>query len=160
MELIREAVPIVAWLRQNEPARRARVEMFIRVCDGVRHAHEQGVVHRDLKPANILVGTDGQPKIIDFGIARNTEDEQRSAELTRTGMLLGTVNYMSPEQLAIGATEVVGRTDVYTLGVILYETLCDASPYALHQLSLPHAMRTVIEQEPAAPADHAWKASW
>ena len=100
----------------------ARVGLLARVCDAVQHAHDQGVIHRDLKPANILVEETGQPKVLDFGVARATDaDLLTAAGLTQTGQLLGTPSYMSPEQVAADPAAIDHRADVYALGVILFE---------------------------------------
>src|SRR5262249_50277507 len=99
MEFVR-GLPLDAYARQRALTPPARLELLARVCDAVQHAHDQGVIHRDLKPANILVEETGQPKVLDFGVARATEaDLLTGAGLTRTGELLGTPNYMSPEQV-------------------------------------------------------------
>lgn len=113
---------------------RERLEVFVRICDGVQHAHERGVVHRDLKPANILVTPDGHVKILDFGIARILGDESgrsagSDAAQTQTGQLLGTLAYMSPEQVGGRPSEIDARCDVYALGVILYELLAKRLPF-------------------------------
>ena len=121
--------------------------MLAKVCDAVQHAHEKGVVHRDLKPGNILVEESGQPKILDFGVAHVAAvDVLATSAQTRTGQLLGTLNYMSPEQLSAQPSELDGRSDVYTLGVILFELLANRLPYHLDQLPL-HAIARVIEQD-------------
>jgi WD40 repeat protein len=121
-----------------------------RVCDAVQHAHEQGVIHRDLKPGNILVDEAGQPKVLDFGVARATgADLLTSVDRTRTGQLVGTLSYMSPEQVAADPAALDRRSDVYTLGVILYELLADRLPYPLADLPLPEAARVIREREPS-----------
>jgi Flp pilus assembly protein TadD/predicted Ser/Thr protein kinase len=128
----------------------ARLALLAWVCDAVQHAHDQGVIHRDLKPANILVDETGQPKVLDFGVARATgTDLLTSTHHTRTGQLLGTLSYMSPEQVAANPAGVDRRSDVYALGVILYELLAHRPPYNLDGLPLPEAARVIREQEPA-----------
>jgi tetratricopeptide (TPR) repeat protein len=118
------------------------------VCDAVHHAHEHGVIHRDLKPGNILVEETGQPKVLDFGVARATDaDLPTSADRTRTGQLVGTLRYMSPEQVAANPAGLDRRSDVYTLGVILFELLAGRRPYPLEDLPLPEAARVIREQE-------------
>src|SRR5258707_11842404 len=122
----------------------ARLDLLARVCDAVHYAHEQGVIHRDLKPGNILVDDTGQPKVLDFGVARATEADLRtSTDHTRTGQLLGTLSYMSPEQVAADPTALDRRSDVYTLGVMLFELLGNRLPYPLENLSLPEAARVI-----------------
>ena len=122
--------PITAYCADRRLSLRERLRLFVRVCDGVTHAHQRGVIHRDLKPSNVLVtDLDGEPwpKIIDFGIARAMEVDARSRATTRAGTLLGTPEYMSPEQ-AEGSEDVDLRTDVYALGVVLYELLVGDLP--------------------------------
>jgi WD40 repeat protein/predicted Ser/Thr protein kinase len=126
-----------------------RVELLARVCDAVQHAHEQGVIHRDLKPANILVEETGQPKVLDFGVARATDvDLLTGAGLTRTGQLVGTPNYMSPEQVTADPAAIDRRADVYALGVILFELLAHRLPYQLDNRPLAEVARMIREEEP------------
>ena len=117
--------PITDYCDRHRLTTRERLELFSRVCEGVQHAHQKGIIHRDIKPSNVLVASDGGeavPKIIDFGVAKATE-QPLSAESMFTGMgvLLGTPEYMSPEQAQITTLDVDTRTDVYSLGVLLYE---------------------------------------
>ena len=137
MEFIR-GMPLDEYVRRHASTRRARLELLARVCDAVQHAHDKGVVHRDLKPGNILVDESGQPKVLDFGVAHVTAaDLLTTASRTRTGQLLGTLSYMSPEQIAADPAGLDGRSDVYTLGVILFELLAHRLPYHLEQLPGP-----------------------
>ncbi|MEZ6017174.1 MAG: serine/threonine-protein kinase [Planctomycetota bacterium] len=130
---------------------RGIVELFIALCDAVEHAHARGVVHRDLKPSNVLVEPSGRPKVLDFGIARTTVDEHEPGLRTRTGLLLGTLAYMAPEQ-ARGDRAAVGPSgDVYALGVMLYEALTGALPLDLEAMDLLEAVRHVCEARPARP---------
>jgi WD40 repeat protein len=126
---------------------RARVELLCEVCAAVEHAHERGVVHRDLKPSNVLVDAQGQPKVLDFGIARAVDADGRATLVTRTGELLGTLAYMAPEQLD-GAATADARTDVYALGVIAYELLSGELPLDVRSLTVAAAARVVAEDEP------------
>jgi WD40 repeat protein/predicted Ser/Thr protein kinase len=127
----------------------ARVALVARVCDAVQHAHDRGVIHRDLKPANILVEETGQPKVLDFGVARATDAHLLTAAgLTRTGQLLGTPNYMSPEQITADPAAVDRRADVYALGVILFELLAHRLPYRLEDRPLAEVARLILEQDP------------
>jgi WD40 repeat protein len=128
----------------------ARLELLARVCDAVQHAHDRGVIHRDLKPANILVDETGQPKVLDFGVARATDaDLQTTAGRTQAGQLLGTLRYMSPEQVAADPAAIDPRSDIYALGVILYELLAGRLPYPLDDLPLPEVGRVIREVEPS-----------
>ena len=135
LELI-EGAPVTTWCRENQGNLDQRLAMMEKVCQAVQHAHDRGVLHRDLKPGNVMVREiDGQPApcIIDFGIAKaldDTQDGEASLELTLEGQQVGTPAYMSPEQLAGRGGEVDVRTDVYALGVILYELLAGQRPFA------------------------------
>ena len=151
MELVRGAKPITVHAREHSLPLDERLRLFKLACEGVAHGHARGVVHRDLKPGNILVGDDGHPKVIDFGIARGMEDELAAqTRVTRTGQLLGTLHFMAPEQFVDGkGTAVVdARTDVYALGVVLYELVSGVRPYELDGKLMHEASRIVREVEP------------
>ncbi len=151
MELV-PGVPITEYARTRKLSRGALLRLFVQVCRGVQHAHQKGVIHRDLKPSNILVTEqdgDPVPKIIDFGIAKALEDDPSQVTLTREGQLVGTLEYMSPEQ-ATGGTEALDtRSDVYSLGIILYQLLTEHLPYTTQGLSLADALQTVARATPA-----------
>jgi len=148
MELV-EGQTLLRALDERSPTRAQRLELLARIGDAVHHAHQKGVVHRDLKPANILIMHDGSPKILDFGISRLIDDETPGATaVTATGELIGTIGYMSPEQLAGSASSADVRSDVYALGVIGYEMLVELPPLDLSGASLPEAARVVREEEP------------
>jgi tetratricopeptide (TPR) repeat protein len=128
---------------------RERLELFVKICDAVHHAHQKGVIHRDLKPANIVVDNTGQPKVLDFGIARSTDADLQTATLvTQAGQLVGTVPYMSPEQVAGDPHGIDTRSDVYSLGVIVYELLTGRLPIAVLNRSVAEAARMIQHNEP------------
>src|SRR5438093_11134234 len=124
MELI-EGVPITDYCDRARLSTRERLELFIPVCQAVQHAHQKGIIHRDLKPSNILVGLyDGKPvpKVIDFGVAKATGPRLTEQSVyTEVGSLIGTLEYMSPEQAELNNFDIDTRSDIYSLGVILYE---------------------------------------
>lgn len=171
MELIRGR-PLLEHVNACHLGTRERIEMLARIADAVHHAHQRGVIHRDLKPANILVeaaetqagqvsksgetssGTRneaiGQPKILDFGVARATDSDIHAVTLqTDVGQLIGTVPYMSPEQVAGDPSQLDMRSDVYALGVILYELLAGRLPLEVRNRAIPDAVRIIREEEPS-----------
>jgi non-specific serine/threonine protein kinase/serine/threonine-protein kinase len=147
MELI-HGMPLVEYADERKLGPRQRMELMIQVCDAVQHAHQRGIIHRDLKPGNILVDEAGQPKILDFGLARITDSDSQATRQTDMGQLLGTVPYMSPEQVVADPSSIDVRSDVYTLGVILYLLLAGKLPYTLTR-HLHEAVRTIQEVDPA-----------
>ncbi|MEP7346228.1 MAG: tetratricopeptide repeat protein, partial [Gemmatimonadaceae bacterium] len=126
-----------------------RLELFSRVCDAVHYAHQKGVIHRDLKPANILVDASGQPKILDFGVARLTDVDVQATRQTSVGEVIGTLQYMSPEQVSADPDDIDIRSDVYSLGVILYELLSGQLPYDLARKLIFEAARIILVDDPA-----------
>ncbi len=150
MELIR-GTALDQHVRAHAPDVPARLALVARVCDAVQHAHDKGVIHRDLKPGNVLVDETGQPKVLDFGVARATDLEaQTAAGRTQIGQLLGTLGYMSPEQVEADPARIDTRSDVYALGAILFELLAGRPLYDLDGLPLPEAARVVRDQDPPA----------
>lgn len=152
MELIKGRT-LSAHAERQHLGPRQRLELVARVCDAVQHAHQMGVIHRDLKPGNILVDDAGQPKILDFGVARvTTEDAQLTALQTDVGQLVGTLPYMSPEQVGGYPDDLDTRSDVYSLGVVAYQLLTGRLPYNLRNRTIPEMTRIIAEQEPT-PVD-------
>jgi tetratricopeptide (TPR) repeat protein len=149
MELIRgQSLTIHVEAHQLET--RQRLALMARICDAVHHAHQRGLIHRDLKPGNIVVDETGQPKILDFGVARMAESDAEITRQTSAGQIVGTLSYMSPEQLVADPLELDIRSDVYSLGVILYELLAGRLPYNINPRKLPEAMSTIREDDPTA----------
>ncbi len=145
-----DGAPLHLYVHQSGLALEQLLVVYGKVCDAVEHAHRRGVIHRDLKPSNILVDREGEPKILDFGLARplvQTEEQQ----LTITHEVMGTLQYMAPEQARGDTSEVDTRTDVYALGVILYKLLTGQFPYAVEGTWLEVA-RHIVETPPAPPS--------
>ena len=155
MEYIPGGQSITDYAKAKQLNVRQRLQLFVRVCDAVHHGHQKGVIHRDLKPANILIDSTGgesigQPKVIDFGVARTTDSDIAVTTLqTDVGQLIGTLQYMSPEQCAADPADIDTRSDVYALGVILYELLADRLPYDVTGVTVYDATRMVRDQIPA-----------
>jgi len=156
MELVR-GLPITKYCQQYSLSVRQRIELFIRVCQAVQHAHQKGIIHRDLKPSNILVAEqDGvpMPKVIDFGIAKATE-VVGSEGMTSAQEFIGTPAYMSPEQVTSGVRDIDTRSDIYGLGVILYELMTGHPPFeakALAQAGIEEMRRLIREVDPPRPS--------
>ncbi len=128
---------------------RERLRLFLEVCDAISHGHERGIIHRDLKPGNILVDGNGVAKVIDFGVARATDSDLRSTEVqTAAGQLIGTLQYMSPEQCEANPMDIDIRSDVYALGVVLFELLVGEMPYELGGGGIPEAIQVICERPP------------
>jgi non-specific serine/threonine protein kinase/serine/threonine-protein kinase len=159
-----EGIPINNFCDQNRMGLRERLDLFVLVCDGVQHAHQKAIIHRDLKPSNVLVGmVDGTPvpKIIDFGVAKAMDHKLFDNTLTTSaGQLVGTPEYMSPEQADMSGAGIDTRTDVYALGVILYELLVGKLPFDLAALSdegkgFFEILRVIREEDPIKPSTRA-----
>jgi serine/threonine protein kinase/tetratricopeptide (TPR) repeat protein len=149
-------IPITKYGDQHRMTLRERLELFVHVCEGVQHAHQKGIIHRDLKPSNILVDdVDGKPlpRIIDFGVAKAIAHGLiGERQFTQTGAIVGTPAYMSPEQAGSSGVDVDTRTDVYSLGVVLYELLVGVRPLDFHELASNEMLRRLREQEAPRPS--------
>ena len=159
MELVR-GVPITEYCDPNNLSTKERLELFILVCNAVQHAHQKGIIHRDIKPSNVMIMLhDGRPvpKVIDFGVAKATNRELTDTTLlTDYGQFLGTPEYMSAEQAEMNSLDVDTRTDIYSLGVLLYELLTGRTPFDLRTLCAAgecDIQRVIREQEPRRPSN-------
>jgi serine/threonine protein kinase/tetratricopeptide (TPR) repeat protein len=160
MELVR-GIKITEYCDRHSLTTPERLKLFVQVCQAVQHAHQKGIIHRDIKPSNILVTTTEQgvalPVVIDFGIAKATTNQQLTDKTLFTAfeMLIGTPAYMSPEQAALTSVDVDTRTDIYSLGVLLYELLTGSTPFDTGELlksGLDEIRRVIREQEPVRPS--------
>jgi WD40 repeat protein len=158
MELIK-GIPITDYCDKNKLRTRKRLELFALVCEGVQHAHQKGIIHRDIKPSNVLVTIQDDrpvPKIIDFGVAKAMDQRLTEKTLfTELGQLIGTPEYMSPEQAEMTGLDIDTRTDVYSLGVLLYELLSGALPFEardLRKAGYDEIRRKIREDEPSKPS--------
>jgi serine/threonine protein kinase/flagellar biosynthesis regulator FlbT len=149
-------IPITDYCDKHKLTTRQRLELFVAVCDGVQHAHQKAILHRDLKPSNILVGeVDGKPapRIIDFGVAKATSQRLTADTMfTRVGAIVGTPGYMSPEQADSAGADVDTRTDVYSLGVVLYELLVGALPHDFSKTPLDEFQRRLRDEDAPRPS--------
>jgi len=160
MELVR-GVKITEYCNQQSLTTEDRLGLFVQVCQAVQHAHQRGIIHRDIKPSNILVAQSlegvAMPIVIDFGVAKATTDQRLTDKTVFTAfeMLIGTPAYMSPEQAALSSVDIDTRTDIYSLGVLLYELLTSSTPFETEELlkaGLDEMRRVIREQEPLRPS--------
>jgi eukaryotic-like serine/threonine-protein kinase len=158
MELV-HGVPITKYCDDHHLTPRQRLELFVPVCQAIQHAHQKGIIHRDVKPSNVMITLyDGKPvpKVIDFGVAKATEHKLTERTLfTQYGTMVGTLEYMSPEQAEMSALGVDTRSDVYSLGVLLYELLTGSTPLThkrMKEAAYAEILRMIKEEEPQKPS--------
>src|SRR5207302_7870604 len=152
-------IPITDFCDHNQLPVRERLELYVTVCQAVQHAHQRGIIHRDLKPSNVLVtlhDDEAVVKVIDFGIAKATGQQLTEKTLfTNFGQMIGTPPYMSPEQAEMSGLDVDTRSDIYSLGVLLYELLTGATPFdqeRLRKAAFDEIRRIIREEEPPRPS--------
>jgi len=148
MEFV-DGAPLPQWANAAPRSLAQRLDVLVQLCAAVQHAHQKGVIHRDLKPSNVLVDGDGRVKVLDFGIARFVSESRDHTLMTRTGQLMGTLAYMSPEQADGVLDRVDARADVYAIGVVAYELLSGRLPVDVRDAPLTTALRRIVDEQPA-----------
>jgi len=158
MELVK-GVPITQFCDDKRLTPRERLELFVPVCHGLQHAHQKGIIHRDIKPSNVLIAKYDDrpvPKLIDFGVAKATERPLTEKTMfTQFGQILGTVEYMSPEQAEFNQLDIDTRSDIYSLGVLLYELLTAETPFdrsRLRSVAFDELLKIIREEDPPKPS--------
>jgi len=158
MEYVK-GVPITEYCDRQKLTIEQRLELFLQVCEAIQHAHQKGIIHRDIKPSNILVSLDADkavPKVIDFGVAKAiSQPLTQKTLLTEQGQLIGTPEYMSPEQAELTNQDIDTRSDIYSLGVLLYEVLTGTLPFdseTLREAAFDEILRIIRDEDPPRPS--------
>ncbi len=155
MEHVENARELSDYLKNETLIRREKLKLFTMITSAVEHGHHKGIVHRDLKPGNILIDQSGEPKIIDFGVARSVNNNKVNEEaMTEAGRLVGTVQFMAPEQVDAQITDIDARCDVYALGAVLYQMLTNRLPRTLEGLPIYEAVRQICKEDPIRPTTY------